>query len=297
MERQQTLRETIAFAGVGLHTGTDARLRLVPAPANAGLRVRLDGGEAFCATSESVVDTRRATVLGDGDRTVSTVEHVLSALFALGVDNALIEVDGGEVPVLDGSAAPYADAIAAAGLCEQDAPRRRFRIDVPAVFEDGDAVVVVSPSPTDSFRLRFAVDFAAPVGAQYLDVTVDAATYRSEIAPARTFGYLHEVEALLAAGLARGGSLDNALVFGSEGPLTPLLWPNEVVRHKALDLIGDFALLGAWPALDVIAIKSGHRLHQKVVAALRAAYPLISGRQGPPPPPGSAADALGARVA
>jgi UDP-3-O-[3-hydroxymyristoyl] N-acetylglucosamine deacetylase len=275
MERQQTLRATIAFAGVGLHTGTDARLRLVPAPAGAGLRVRLDGGEAFPATSDSVVETRRATVLGDGRRTVSTVEHVLSALFALGVDNALVEVDGGEVPVLDGSAAPYADAIAATGLCEQDAPRRRFRIDAPAVFEDGDAAVVVSPSPTGSFRLRFAVDFAAPVGAQYLDIALDAATYRSEIAPARTFGYLHEVEALLA-GLARGGSLDNALVFGPEGPLTPLLWPNEVVRHKALDLIGDFALLGAWPAFDVIAIKSGHRLHAKVVAALRAAYPATA---------------------
>jgi len=288
MERQQTLRATIAFAGVGLHTGTDARLRLVPAPAGAGLCVRLDGGEAFAATSDSVVETRRATVLGDGRRTVSTVEHVLSALFALGVDNALIEVDGGEVPVLDGSAAPYADAIAATGLCEQDAPRRRFRIDAPAVFEDGDAAVVVSPSPspTHSFRLRFAVDFAAPVGAQYLDIALDAATFRSEIAPARTFGYLHEVEALLAAGLARGGSLDNALVFGPDGPLTPLLWPNEVVRHKALDLIGDFALLGAWPAFDVIAIKSGHRLHAKVVAALRAAYP-----------PDSSATAADARVA
>jgi UDP-3-O-[3-hydroxymyristoyl] N-acetylglucosamine deacetylase len=299
MERQQTLRETIAFAGVGLHTGADVRLRLVPAPADTGLRIRLDGGEAFGATSESVVETRRATVLGDGRRTVSTVEHVLSALFALGVDNALIEVDGGEVPVLDGSAAPYADAIVATGLCEQDAPRRRFRIDVPAVFEDGDAAVVVSPSlsPSSSFRLRFSVDFAAPVGAQYLDVTIDAATYRSEIAPARTFGYLHEVEALLAAGLARGGSLDNALVFGPEGPLTPLLWPNEVVRHKALDLIGDFALLGAWPAFDVIAIKSGHRLHAQAVAALRAAYPLISGRQAPPASPGSTADAAGVRVA
>jgi UDP-3-O-[3-hydroxymyristoyl] N-acetylglucosamine deacetylase len=268
MESQHTLGERLAFAGVGLHTGRDATLRILPQAADTGLRFSLDGGAAFPATSAYVVDTRRATVLGDGRSTVSTVEHVLSALFALGVDNALLEVEGPEIPVLDGSAAVFADAIAAAGLAEQPAPRARFTLERPAVFHDGDAVLVVTPA--DDFRIRFSVDFAAPVGAQYLDATIDPATYRSEIASARTFGYLHEVEALRAAGLARGGSLDNALVFAPDGPLTPLHWPNEVVRHKALDLIGDFALLGAWPAFEVIAIKSGHRLHAAAVAQLRA---------------------------
>ena len=268
MDHQHTLRAAVAFAGVGLHTGADTALRIVPQPANAGLTFSLDGGAAFPATAEYVVETRRATVLGDGRATVSTVEHVLSALFAMGVDNARLEVDGPEIPVLDGSAAPFADAFAAVGLAEQAAPRERFTIDGPAVFQDGDAVVIVTPA--DAFRVRFSVDFAAPVGAQYLDVAIDADAFRRDIARARTFGYLHEVEALRAAGLARGGSLDNALVFAPEGPLTPLAWPNEVVRHKTLDLIGDFALLGAWPAFEVIAVKSGHRLHAKAVAALRA---------------------------
>jgi UDP-3-O-[3-hydroxymyristoyl] N-acetylglucosamine deacetylase len=234
------------------------------------LRFSLGGGPAFSATSDAVAETRRATVLGDGRGTVSTVEHVLSALFAMGVDNALIEVDGPEMPVLDGSAAPFADAILAAGLAEQSAPRARFTIDRPDVFSDGDAVLVVMPA--DAFRIRYSVDFPAPVGAQYLDMAIDAARFRGEIAEARTFGYLHEVEALRSAGLARGGSLDNALVFAPDGPLTPLRWPNEVVRHKALDLIGDLALLGAWPAFEVIAIKSGHRLHARAVSALRKRY-------------------------
>jgi UDP-3-O-[3-hydroxymyristoyl] N-acetylglucosamine deacetylase len=275
-DRQHTLSERLQFDGVGLHTGADATVRIVPQPARAGLRFSISGGPSFAASTDHVVETRRATVLGDGTSTVSTVEHVLSALFAMGVDNALIEVDGPEIPVLDGSAAPYADAILAAGLVEQDAPRAYFSVDRSFVFEDGDAAVVVTPS--EGFRIRFAVDFAAPVGAQYLDAAIDAATYRSEIAQARTFGYLHEVEALRDAGLARGGSLDNALVFAPDGPLTPLRWPNEVVRHKALDLIGDFALLGAWPAFEVIAIKSGHRLHAKAVAALRTygAHPAHS---------------------
>jgi UDP-3-O-[3-hydroxymyristoyl] N-acetylglucosamine deacetylase len=269
MTYQHTLRETLAFEGVGLHTGAAVRARLVPQPANHGIRFSLDGAESFPATSDHVVETRRATVLGDGTRTVSTVEHVLSALFAMGVDNALVEVAGPEMPVLDGSSGVYAEAIVAAGLVEQPALRPRFALPAPAVFADGDAIVVVTPA--DDFRIRYAVDFAAPVGAQYFDATIDAETFRGEIAHARTFGYVHEVEALLAAGLARGGSLDNALVFAPEGPLTPLRWPNDVVRHKTLDLIGDFALLGAWPQFEVIAIKSGHRLHAKAVAGLRAA--------------------------
>ena len=264
---QHTLVAPLAFEGIGLHTGADVRMRIVPQVENTGIRFTLDGGPAFPATADYVVETRRATVLGHESATVSTVEHVLSALFAMGVDNALVEVEGPEIPVLDGSAGIYADAIAACGLASQNAKREVFEIDAPMVFADGDAVVVVSPS--DVFRVRYAVDFAAPVGAQFFDATIGPDTFRGEIAHARTFGYLHEVEALLAAGLARGGSLDNALVFAPDGPLTPLRWPNEVVRHKTLDLIGDFALLGAWPQFEVVAMKSGHRLHAKAVAGLR----------------------------
>jgi len=265
---QQTLRAPVDFAGVGLHTGAHARVTIEPQAPDAGLSFVLAGGDvAFPAHAEFVVDTRRATVLGIGDVTVSTVEHLLSALFALGIDNARIAVDGPEIPILDGSAAAFSEAFARVGVVAQPAPRASFRLDRPHVFADGDAILILSPA--DAFRLRFAVEFAPPIGAQFIDTKLEAGAYVREIAQARTFGYLHEVEALLAAGLARGGSLENALVFAPDGPLTPLRWPNEVVRHKALDLIGDLALLGAWPMCDIVSIKSGHRLHARATATLR----------------------------
>jgi UDP-3-O-[3-hydroxymyristoyl] N-acetylglucosamine deacetylase len=271
MHQQNTLRDVLAFEGVGLHTGADARVTLRPAVAGSGLRFRLVGPNVvFPAHAEYVVETRRATVLGVGEHTVSTVEHVLSALAGMGVDNALIEVEGPEVPVLDGSAAAFAEAIAKGGLVEQPAPRVTMEIDAPLAFRDGDALLIVIPS--DAFRITFAVDYAPPIGAQFFDMTIDPDRFIREIAPARTFGYLHEVEALLKAGLARGGSLENALVFAPDGPLTQLRWPNEVVRHKALDLIGDFALLGARPNCLVVSVKSGHRLHAKAAKSLRATY-------------------------
>jgi UDP-3-O-[3-hydroxymyristoyl] N-acetylglucosamine deacetylase len=154
-------------------------------------------------------------------------------------------------------------------MLEQPVERRGFTIERPVVFSDGEARLIAFPA--DAFRLTISVDFAPPVGSQFFSGEVCPESYLDEIAPARTFGYLHEVEALLAAGLARGGSLDNALVFAPEGPLTPLRWPNEVVRHKALDLIGDLALLGARPRGEFVAIKSGHRLHAAATRALRAA--------------------------
>ena len=274
-ERQHTLREAVEFSGVGLHTGAAARAVVHPAPPNAGLSFRLGpDGPVIPASADAIVDTRRATVLGSGERTLSTVEHLLSALLAGGVDNALIATDGPEIPVLDGSAEPFAAAFAAR-LLEQAEARRHFVIDRPVAFSDGDARLVALPA--DDFRVTICVDFAPPVGAQFYTGVVSAAAYREEIAPARTFGYLHEVEALLAAGLARGGSLDNALVFAPDGPLTPLRWPNEVVRHKALDLIGDLALLGARPRGEFISIKSGHRLHALATRGLRAAVPASVG--------------------
>jgi UDP-3-O-[3-hydroxymyristoyl] N-acetylglucosamine deacetylase len=267
---QQTLRDSLEFEGVGLHTGVRARVAIRPQIAGSGLRFRLGGAVTFPAHAAYVVETRRATVLGVGEHTVSTVEHLLSALFAMGVDNALIEVDGPEIPVADGSAATFCEGIGKVGLLAQNAPRALCTIDEPRYFRDGDALLVVIPS--DVFRVRFTVDYAAPIGLQFFDDVIEPAFYAREIAPARTFGYLHEVEALRANGLALGGTLENALVFAPDGPMTPLRWPTEVVRHKVLDLIGDFALLGAWPQCEVISYKSGHRLHAKAVAALRHAF-------------------------
>jgi UDP-3-O-[3-hydroxymyristoyl] N-acetylglucosamine deacetylase len=212
------------------------------------------------------VDTQRATVLGRDGARVSTVEHLLSALSGTGITNARIVVDGPEIPAADGSAATFVAAIDAAGVVEQGQPRRRVTLDAPRIFRDGDKLLVLLPAP--AFRVRMTVDFAPPIGAQYCFYDAAGGDYRGEIAPNRTFGYRHEVEALIARGLARGGSLDNAVVFDVDGPMTPLRSSDEPVRHKVLDLIGDFALLGADPCFEVIAFKSGHALHAAAVRDL-----------------------------
>jgi UDP-3-O-[3-hydroxymyristoyl] N-acetylglucosamine deacetylase len=263
------LRDAIEFAGVGLHTGLPGRVRIFAAKAGAGLRIRLDDRVEFPARADYVVDTRRATMLGAGGRTVSTVEHLLSAILGMGIDNALIRVDGPEIPVMDGSAKVFADAIAQVGSLVQREPRLRFIPTAPHLFRDGDKLLVVVPAST--FRVRMTVDYDQPIGAQYRDQEIDPATYAQEVAPNRTFGFEHEVQALIRRGLAQGGTLDNAVVFGPDGPLEPLRSADEPCRHKILDLVGDFALLGAYPQCEVIAIKSGHKLHCMAVRELRPA--------------------------
>jgi UDP-3-O-[3-hydroxymyristoyl] N-acetylglucosamine deacetylase len=265
---QATLVAPIAFSGVGLHTGVQTHVDIRPAPEDTGIVFALgDDGFAVPALAEYVTETSRATVLGRDGRTVSTVEHLLSALFGMGVCNAIVAVRGPEIPVADGSGKAFADEIARIGIATQPSPRATLRLDAPFFLRSGDRLVAAFPAET--FRVRFVADFPAPVGAQYYDGEITPATYRDEICGARTFGYLHEVEALLERGLARGGSLENAVVFDENGPMQPLRWPNEVVRHKVLDLLGDFALLGMWPQFEVVAIKSGHALHAAATLALR----------------------------
>jgi UDP-3-O-[3-hydroxymyristoyl] N-acetylglucosamine deacetylase len=266
VQYQTTLRDAIAFEGAGLHTGAPARVRVYPAPAGHGLRFRLNDAVEFPARGDYVVETVRATVLGCGEHRVSTVEHLLSALLGCGVDNALIAVDGPEIPVADGSAKVFADAVVAVGLATLHEARVRWIPTEPRVFRDGDKLLVVTPA--SSFRVRMTLDFAPPIGAQYVEAEIAPESYVREIAPNRTFGFLDEVEALIKRGLAQGGTLENAVVFGPEGPLAPLRDPNEPARHKILDLVGDFALLGAYPQCEVIAIKSGHKLHCTAVREL-----------------------------
>ena len=182
--------------------------------------------------------------------------------------NALIAVDGPEIPAADGSALEFITAIDAAGIEDQGVPQRCAIVREAHIFRDGDKVLAVIPAP--AFRVRMTIDFPEPVGAQYVDYDSCAAGYRTDVAPNRTFGFRHEVEALLARGLALGGSLENAVVFDVDGPMTPLRSADEPARHKILDLIGDFALLGAYPQCEVIAIKSGHKLHFEAVRALVA---------------------------
>jgi UDP-3-O-[3-hydroxymyristoyl] N-acetylglucosamine deacetylase len=267
VQYQTTLRDAIAFEGAGLHTGMPARVRVLPAPAGHGLRFRLDDKVEFPARADFVVDTVRCTVLGAAGHRVSTVEHLLSALLGCGVDNALIAVDGPEIPVEDGSAKNFADAIDAVGLTTLHEARIRWLPAEPRIFHDGEKLLVVAPAP--SFRVRMTIDYPAPIGAQYVEAEITPEAYRREVAPNRTFGFLHEVEALVKRGLAQGGTLENAVVFGPDGPLAPLRDQCEPARHKILDLVGDFALLGAYPQCEVIAIKSGHKLHCMAVRELR----------------------------
>ena len=207
-------------------------------------------------------------MLGSGDYRVSTVEHLLSALLGSGVTNAHIAVDGSEIPASDGSALEFITAIDAAGLADQGVPQPRTIVTEPHVFRSGDKLLAIVPAP--AFRVRMTIDFPAPVGAQYVDYDSATSGYREAVAPNRTFGFRHEVEALLARGLAMGGTLENAVVFDVDGPMAPLRSFDEPARHKVLDLIGDFALLGAYPQCEIIAIKSGHALHFEAVRALAA---------------------------
>jgi UDP-3-O-[3-hydroxymyristoyl] N-acetylglucosamine deacetylase len=229
-----------------------------PAPANSGLRF-ITGGVEIPALAEYVVETARATVVGKDGVTISTIEHLLAALFGMGVSNAEIAVDGPEIPVADGSAKTWVDLIARAGIAPQREVRDRYVPAAPAFVRDGERAIIVLPAT--HFRVKFVADFAPPIGTQYFDGELTPELFANEIAAARTFGYLHEVQALLDRGLAKGGTLENALVFAPDGPMQPMRWENEPVRHKVLDLVGDFALLGAWPQCEIVAIKSGHKLH------------------------------------
>ncbi len=272
---QATLRDTVRFEGIGLHTGEQGAVEVRPAQADDGLAFIL-GRTRVPASVEYVLDTSRATVLGRDGSSVSTTEHLLSALFAMGVSNAEIHVEGPEIPAGDGSSAEFVAAIAACGLQSQGRARKVLEIDAPFWVRSGDRMIAAFPSA--AFRVRFVADFPAPIGTQYFDGDIDPERYQEEIAGARTFAYLHEIEALWARGLGRGGSLENALVFTPDGPMQPLRWTNEAVRHKVLDLIGDLALLGAWPQCEFVAIKSGHELHASITRALRTRLRVPSGR-------------------
>ena len=274
MKLQATLDAPIRLRGVGLHTGADCSVEVRPTGPDGGLVFVLSDGTRVGAVAENVRATSLATVIGTPTSTVSTVEHLLSALLGMGVSNAEIHVDGPEIPAADGSSKTWVDLIDAAGVVDQGVPRATLTLTEPFVLRDGDRAMIALPA--QAFRVRFIADFPAPIGTQYFDGEIVPAYYREQICAARTFTYLREVEGMRARGLARGGSLDNALVFDETGPMTPMRWNNEVVRHKVLDLLGDLALLGAWPQFEVVAIKSGHQLHCEAARSLRERAVTIS---------------------
>ena len=276
---QRTLKAPISCVGVGLHSGRRVSLTLRPAEPGHGIVFRrTDLGRDIPARFDRVVDTRLATVLGHptwASARVSTVEHLMAALSALGVDNVLVELDGPEVPALDGSAAPFVFLIECAGLVEQAAERSVIEIRRPVRVTDGRSFAELRPALPGQRGLDMAlsIDFAAAaIGRQALSLRLNADSFRAELARARTFTLLQEVEQLRAAGLAQGGSLDNAIVVDGARVLNPggLHMRDEFARHKLLDAVGDLALAGAALSGRFIAHCSGHGLNHRLLRALFA---------------------------
>ncbi|PLW82943.1 UDP-3-O-[3-hydroxymyristoyl] N-acetylglucosamine deacetylase [Kineobactrum sediminis] len=276
MIRQRTLRNAIKATGVGLHTGEKVYLTLSPAPVNAGIvfrRVDLDPVVEIHARAENVGDTTLSTTLvGHGEK-VSTVEHLLAAMAGLGIDNAFIDVSASEVPIMDGSAGPFVFLIQSAGIEEQNAAKKFIRIKRPVTVEDGDKTA--SFLPFDGFKVSFSIDFDHPVFRErspYAEIDFSSTSFVKEVSRARTFGFMHEIEYLRSRGLARGGSVDNAIVVDEYRILNQdgLRYDDEFVKHKILDAIGDLYLLGHSVIGEYRAHKSGHALNNASLRALMA---------------------------
>jgi UDP-3-O-[3-hydroxymyristoyl] N-acetylglucosamine deacetylase len=268
---QQTLKRSLTFSGIGLHLGRPVNVTISPADANYGLRfVRVDlpGQPEILAHYSKVVDTTRATTLGEGGATLSTVEHLLAALRSAGVDNARIAVAGSEVPIMDGSAAPFAQLLAETGLRTLPRPRAYLKVQRPVELREGDQWMRVFPGEP---RITYSIDFSHPlIRRQRYTVPLWSEAFEREIAPARTFGFLKEAQYLQTHGLALGASLDNAVVLDDSEVLNPggFRFPEECVRHKILDAMGDLALLGM-PLFGRLEVSRGsHDFHLRFLQYL-----------------------------
>lgn len=266
---QRTIREKVKVNGIGLHTGKPAGLTFCPAPADTGIhfvRRDLENHPSLKVHVDNVISTNNATTLGNTYFSVSTVEHCLSAMSALRVDNLVIELDGPEIPIVDGSAKPYLDALLKVGLIDQDEPRRYAYVKQPIYFGDDHKHAYVAPY--NGLRITCTIDFPHPtVGKQVYDVDVNVHTFESDIAGARTFGFMKDVEYLHSKGLALGGSLENAIVVNESGVMNPegLRFEDEFVRHKVLDALGDLTTLG-YPLLGhLVLYKAGHDVMNKLI--------------------------------
>src|SRR6187551_3529290 len=270
MKAQRTLRRSISCAGIGLHSGKKVTLSLKPAPADSGIRFRRCdlGGLEVPATVKHVGGINYATGLARDAVRVDTVEHLLAALVSLGIDNVIVELNSPEVPIMDGSAAPFIYLIHEAGLKALQTPRKYLKIVRPIAISRGDTSIALFPS--DHFKVTYSISFDHPLlRHQSRTMRVTEESFVEEIAPARTFGFLKEVEMLRQRGLALGGSLDNAIVLGETGVLNNALrFEDEFVRHKILDAIGDLSLVG-YPVIGhLVAHRAGHALHTAFAARI-----------------------------
>lgn len=276
MIKQRTLRNAIRATGVGLHTGEKVYLTLLPAPVDTGVvfrRTDLDPPVEIAARAENVGDTTLSTTLVKGNVRVSTVEHLLSAMAGLGIDNAYVELSAPEVPIMDGSAGPFVFLIQSAGIEEQAAAKKFIRIKRPVTVKDDDKVA--SFLPFDGFKVSFTIDFDHPVfndRTGQAQVDFSSTSFVKEVSRARTFGFMHEIEYLRSQGLAQGGSVDNAIVVDEYRILNEdgLRYEDEFVKHKVLDAIGDLYLLGNSLIGEFKAHKSGHALNNASLRALIA---------------------------
>ncbi len=285
MLKQRTLKQIARTVGIGLHSGTKVQLVLRPAAADTGVvfrRVDVDPPVDIPLRPENVVDTKMATTIGQGDVKVATIEHLMSALAGLGIDNCYVDVDAPEIPIMDGSAASFVFLIQAAGISELNAPKRFARVVKPVEFRDGDAWARLEPY--FGFKLKFSIAFNHPaIDATEQMVEVDFAhdSYIKEVSRARTFGFVNDVETLRKAGLAIGGSFENAIVMDEYRVLNAdgLRAGDEIAKHKMLDAIGDLAVLG-YPLIgSYVAHKSGHAINNKLLRALtadRTAFELVT---------------------
>lgn len=295
-DKQRTIAEAISFSGKGLHTGELVTMKVCPAEPNRGIvfrRIDIKGAPEVAALAHNVTDTSRGTTIKDGKAKVSTIEHILSALWTMGIDNAVVEIDAPETPIMDGSAKEYAAEIERVGVVEQDAPRHYFEVTEEVVFEIPKKGVRVVITPAEEYSVDVTVDYnSTVVGVQHSHYGSEV-NYREEIAPCRTFVFLHEIELLLKLGLIKGGSMESAMVvverpisestkkricktFGREdvevekGYLNHLTlrFENEIARHKLLDILGDLALLGRRIKGHVEALRPGHYANTQMAQQL-----------------------------
>lgn len=298
MLKQNTIKEPFALNGKGLHTGLHLTVTFRPAPVGHGYKIQrtdMPGQPTMCAVAENVVDTQRGTVLGQGDMRCSTIEHAMAALYALGIDNVLIQIDGPEFPILDGSAMPYVREILRVGIAEQAAPKDYYYITKKMEFRDDNTGACITLLPDEEFSITSMINFDSKMLSSQFATLDNMEDFATEIAAARTFVFVREIEPLLTAGLIKGGDLDNAIVIyerqttqenldklcqltGAEhhdatelGYLQhkPLVWDNEPARHKLLDIIGDMALIGKPIKGRIIATRPGHAINNMFARMMR----------------------------
>lgn len=272
MQWQKTVKRSVSYAGVGLHLGKQVKVTLEPASPDQGVvfvREDFPGTPAVKAAASKVVDNDRGTTIGNGEVKITTVEHILAALSGTGVDNVTIKMDGQEFPAGDGSALPWVELIQTAGVVSQNIPRKFFQVKKPFWMQDNGRELVVLPH--GEFKITYMVDFPqSPLNSQFAEFTINEDNFINEIAPSRTFGFMKEVEYLKEKGLIQGGSLKNAVVIDDKGVINKegLRFPNEPVRHKILDLIGDLCLIGRPLKAHVMAVKAGHLFNVRLAKEL-----------------------------